>query len=230
MKHIYSLVLASSLLLFSSCADVGRNTAIGTAGGTALGAGLGAIIGSASGHAGPGIAIGAGAGALAGALIGQGLDSNQEQIDAQGEELQRQRSQIEENQRLIDELRRRGVDVRETKRGVVVNLPDILFEFGSARLTGDALGNVGDIANVLKKEARGRRISVEGHTDSVGSFSYNQDLSERRAYSVARELEHDGVPRSQVSSRGYGEGRPIATNNTDAGRARNRRVEVIVEN
>jgi OOP family OmpA-OmpF porin len=112
----------------------------------------------------------------------------------------------------------------------VVNLPDILFEFGAARLTGEAQRNVSDITEILNKEAGGRQISVEGHTDSVGSFSFNQDLSERRANSVARELEYNGVPRNKIRSRGYGESRPIASNNSDQGRARNRRVEVIVEN
>jgi len=230
IRRVLTLTTFALLLALTGCAKIGSNTLAGTAGGTALGAGLGAIIGSATGHTGPGIAIGAGMGALAGATVGQALDSNEEQLDVQTEELDRQRSQIEENRRLINQLRRRGVDVRETKRGVVVNLPDILFEFGAARLTGEARRNVSDITDILGKEARGRQISVEGHTDSVGSFSFNQDLAERRADSVARELEYNGLSRGIVRSRGYGESRPIASNNSDQGRARNRRVEVIVEN
>jgi len=110
-----------------------------------------------------------------------------------------------------------------------VNLPDVLFQFDRYQLTPEARRTVRDIGDVLK-DVKGRRIAVEGHTDTVGTFMYNKRLSENRAREVSRELEHRGIPRGQMSVSGFGEGRPIATNNTDAGRARNRRVEVIIEN
>lgn len=223
------LFVAALLLSLSSCAPAGRKTAIGAATGTALGAGLGAIVGSASGHAGPGIAIGAAAGGLAGGLTGNALDHQDQENEARREELARQQALIEENRRLIEELRHRGADVRASDRGVVINLPDILFEFDRSRLTPEARRTIGEISGVLR-DVRDRHIAVEGHTDSIGTVVYNKRLSLDRANSVARELEYNGIPRGQMSVQGYGEGSPIATNNTEEGRARNRRVEVIVEN
>ena len=75
-----------------------------------------------------------------------------------------------------------------------------------------------------------RKILVEGHTDSVGTVNYNLRLSENRARSVADQLVNSGVPRRSVSTRGFGEGDPIASNRAESGRKRNRRVEVIIEN
>lgn len=217
--------------LLAGCAQgSGLNTTTGSAlGGGAIGAGLGAIVGEATGNTGAGIAIGAATGALGGALIGNQLQNGEERVQAQQEATSRTEQQIAENQRVIDELRRRGADVRNTKRGVVVNLPDILFEFDSAHLTSDARRTVGEIGEVVGT-VQGRVVSVEGHTDSVGTFSYNERLSHDRAQSVARELDASGIPPERLRVRGLGEGAPIATNNSEAGRARNRRVEVIIEN
>jgi outer membrane protein OmpA-like peptidoglycan-associated protein len=229
MKRMLCLL---TVVLLASCSaqDYGVNNTAGSAiAGTALGAGLGAIVGSQTGHAGPGIAIGAAAGALGGALVGNSLDSQARENQALAGRVEEQRAQIEENKRLLEELRRRGADARITDRGVVVNLPDVLFEFDRAALTQDAKGTVDEIAGVIRKSPN-RRISVEGHTDRIGSDSYNQRLSERRAESVAGALERDGVSRSQLSVRGFGKSHPVATNDTAAGRARNRRVEVIIEN
>lgn len=216
-------------LVAAGCAPAGKKTAIGAGTGALVGAGLGAVIGSASGDAGRGTAIGAGSGAALGGLLGNALDEQDQELDARRSEVARQQELIEENRRLIEELRRRGADVRPSQRGVVINLPDILFEFDRADLTREAQRTIREISEVLR-EVEHRQIAVEGHTDSVGTFVYNQQLSERRAASVARELERSGVSRQRMNVAGFGEGSPIATNNTDAGRARNRRVEVIVEN
>lgn len=208
-----------------------NNTIAGTLAGAGLGAGAGAIIGNqAHHHAGAGVAIGSGLGAVGGALIGAGLDNQQHQINADRERLDRQQAQIDENRRLIEELRSRGTDVRESSRGVVINLPDILFDFDKATLTHDAQGTVREIADVLKNRGVNRRLAVEGHTDSIGTVMYNKRLSTARAESVARELSGHGIPHSRMQVVGLGEGSPIATNNTDEGRARNRRVEIIVQN
>jgi outer membrane protein OmpA-like peptidoglycan-associated protein len=226
-RALASLLLTA--LFIASCSQPIGKTTQGTVAGTALGAGLGAIIGSATGHAGAGTAIGAGVGALSGAVVGGAL----EQEDRKNAELQgridRNQSSLDENQKLIEELRRRGADVHSSKRGVVVNLPDILFEFNKSRLTSEARSTIGEISHVLR-DVKGRHIAVEGHTDSVGTVSYNKRLSDSRASSVAAELSSNGIPRSQMSVQGFGEGAPIATNSTEEGRARNRRVEVIVEN
>jgi len=134
-----------------------------------------------------------------------------------------------ENQRLIDELRGRGIDVRDTERGVVVNLPDVLFAHGKADLTQDAVATVNIIADIIKR-APTRRLAVEGHTDDIGTIDYNYRLSQARSGQVARQLEAAGVATGKISIHAFGETTPIATNQTEDGRTRNRRVEIIIEN
>jgi outer membrane protein OmpA-like peptidoglycan-associated protein len=112
---------------------------------------------------------------------------------------------------------------------VVVNLPDVLFEFGKSNLTQRARSTVREIAHVLER-APSRHILIEGHTDSVGTIEYNYHLSDDRARGVARELESNGIPHRSISTRALGETEPIASNRTEEGRRRNRRVEVIIEN
>ncbi|MEE8310675.1 MAG: OmpA family protein [Candidatus Binatia bacterium] len=135
---------------------------------------------------------------------------------------------------LIDDLRSRDIEARASARGVVVTLPDVLFEFGSDQMKGEALRRIIDIAEVVNFRARGRRIAVEGHTDSIGAALYNQGLSERRARAVADALIEANIARSLVSTRGYGSMFPIEPNTNDdgsdnpAGRARNRRVEIVI--
>ncbi len=222
-------ILLTTVLILTSCAGGVNQSAKGTLAGGALGAGLGAIVGNAAGNTGAGIAIGAAGGALGGALIGNSMDEQDQANQQLGQRVQDNQRQLDENRRLIEELKRRGADVRSSKRGVVINLPDILFEFNKDRLTPVAHRTITEIGDVLR-DVRGRRISVEGHTDSIGSVTYNKDLSLRRAQSVESDLTANGIPAAQLRTVGFGEGSPIATNNTDEGRARNRRVEVIVEN
>lgn len=136
---------------------------------------------------------------------------------------------IAENRRLIEALRSRGADVRATKRGVVINLPDILFEFDRSALTPEAKRTIGEISDVLLS-ATHRSLAIEGHTDSIGTVLYNKQLSRQRAYGVSEELAQYGIPEKQMNVRGFGEGSPRFTNNSEKGRARNRRVEIIIEN
>ena len=225
-RSILSFVVLAFAL--QGCAQGLNNTAGGALGGSALGAGLGAIVGNQAGNPGAGIAIGAAAGALGGALIGNSLDSQAEERRKAEVQVSRNQEQIEENRRILDELRARGADAYSTNRGIVVNLPDVLFEFNRAQLTSDAEVTVGEITNVLRKT--GRSISVEGHADAVGSENYNYRLSERRAETVANELTRGGIPSRAIRVHGYGESQPIASNDTERGRARNRRVEVVLEN
>lgn len=225
-----TLLVGALFLALLGCEGQGlHKREAGALGGGALGAGLGAIIGNQVGHTGAGIAIGSAIGALSGAVVGNEVDNQDAAIEEGDRQLEEQDRQLAENRRLIDELRSRGADARSTNRGVVVNLPDVLFEFGSSRMTGEARATAGEIADVLR-DVKGRHISVEGHTDSVGTVAYNQHLSQDRARSVASELAADGVPRSAMSVRGFGENDPVASNNTESGRRKNRRVEVIIEN
>jgi len=227
MKKISLLI--SFCLALTSCSAKFGNLEKGALAGATLGAGTGAIIGSQSGNAGPGVAIGAGLGALAGAVLGQRVDVAESENKELEQRVATTQSKLDENRKLIDELRKRGADVQGTDRGVVVNLPDILFQFDRAELTNNARRTISEISEVITT-VKDRHISIEGHTDSIGSVQYNKRLSQHRAQNVANELNHRGVPRKQVSVIGYGEGAPIATNNTDMGRARNRRVEIIIEN
>jgi len=236
VKNVLRNILASNIIIpilfcFSSF-GCGRTITVAETGalaGAVLGAGTGAIIGSRSGDAGRGVAIGAGLGALSGGLIGNSIDKDREKNKALEGQMTRTQELIEENRRLIDELRKRGADVQASDRGVVINLPDILFGFDRHNLSPAARRTVSEISTVLT-EVKGRSISVEGHTDSIGTVRYNKDLSQKRASRVREALVQQGVPSSQVSSIGYGEGAPIATNNTEMGRSRNRRVEIVIEN
>jgi outer membrane protein OmpA-like peptidoglycan-associated protein len=197
--------------------------------GGALGAGLGAVVGNQTGNPGAGVAIGSAFGALAGGALGHTVDGQKRENSDRQAKLDQQERELLENRRLIEELKAAGADVRTTERGVVVNLPDVLFEFGKAELTGSAKRVVADIAGALSSIS-GRRIAIEGHTDSVGSVQFNERLSKDRAYTVADALVDRGVSKRAIAVRGFGESRPVATNSTGSGREKNRRVEVIVEN
>jgi len=116
---------------------------------------------------------------------------------------------------------------------LLLNFQKIFYE---KALTSQARGVADDIAEVLTAEARNRLISVEGHTDAVGSDTYNQELSKRRVENVAQALEHAGVSSQRITAQGYGERYPVAPNTYPdgrdnlAGRAQNRRVEVAIQN
>lgn len=224
------LIILIAVVTLSGCQDAQfRSREAGALGGAALGAGLGAIVGNQVGSPGAGIAIGSAFGALAGGVLGNESDKRNDQLSERDRMIQQQQRQLDENRRLIEELRRRGADAHSSERGVVVNLPDILFEFNKARLTPEAVRTAHEITEVLRS-AQDRLISVEGHTDSMGTVAYNQHLSEQRARSVASELVASGVSRQRISTRGFGESAPIASNSTEDGRQRNRRVEVIIQN
>ncbi len=226
MKKYLLAFLSLAILACESRPITGREK--GALAGGALGAGLGAIVGNQVGNSGEGIAIGGAMGALSGAMLGNSFDTVDNELKDREERLRRQQQELDENRRLIDELRSRGADVRQTDRGVVISLPDVLFKFDSAELTSGARRTAYDIANAIRGTHQ-RMISVEGHTDSVGTDSYNQRLSFERARSVGNELIRDGVPSSQVKTRGFGESRPIESNDTSYGRSKNRRVEVVLE-
>ena len=228
-KALQVLFVCFAVFATTGCAKSLSKAGQGALAGAALGAGSGAIIGNQSGNAGAGTAIGAGIGAVAGALMGNSMDKTDLQNEALGEKIRQNDTLLKENRELIEELKNRGADVRGTDRGVVINLPDILFRFDSDMLTPEANRTLAEIGEVLEG-VKGRPIAVEGHTDNIGTVAYNKDLSLRRARSVSRSLARKGVPKQQMTVRGFGEGAPISTNNTDSGRARNRRVEIIVEN
>lgn len=120
-----------------------------------------------------------------------------------------------------------NLETQETERGLVLTLNEILFEFDSAKLKPGAERTMAKIADFLNEYPK-RNIMVEGFTDSVGSDSYNEDLSQDRAAAVKMALVSRGVKTSRVDTHGYGEEYPVASNDTDAGRQQNRRVEIVV--
>ncbi len=123
----------------------------------------------------------------------------------------------------------RDLSARETARGTVVTFGDVLFETGKAEMRPTATRDLDRLAAFLREFPQ-RRIQIEGHTDSIGSDSFNQTLSERRANTVREALIARGVATDRVIARGYGKGSPVASNDTESGRALNRRVEVVVSN
>ncbi len=116
---------------------------------------------------------------------------------------------------------------RETTRGLVVNLSDVLFDTASANLKPGAREKLARLSGIIVSHP-GLHIAIEGHTDSVGAEDYNQKLSERRAESVRAYLVQEGIRSIDVGAAGLGEGTPVATNGTAAGRQQNRRVELVV--
>lgn len=130
--------------------------------------------------------------------------------------------QIETLQQQLQDLQ-----TRQTERGLVVTLGDILFQVDRAELQPGGIQQISRLADYLR-ENPDRSILIEGHTDSTGQDSYNLRLSEDRAYAVEDFLISQGVDPRRIASRGYGEQFPIAPNDTAAGRQENRRVEIIV--
>jgi outer membrane protein OmpA-like peptidoglycan-associated protein len=136
---------------------------------------------------------------------------------------------------LAKELEEHGLLSRKDERGLVLFLPDVLFEFDRAELTENARTKIHAVAEIVVRLAPERTLSVEGHTDSVGTDEYNLELSLRRAQSVQAELATGGVLQDKVRSVGHGERYPVAPNQSPEGRddpqgrAQNRRVEVVIE-
>lgn len=117
----------------------------------------------------------------------------------------------------------------KTERGYVVTIGDILFDTDKASLKPEGMNTVRKLAEVMTQNPD-RTVLVEGFTDSTGSASHNQDLSQRRANSVAMALTGMGVPRERVATRAYGEAFPVAPNDNAGDRQRNRRVEIVLSN
>jgi outer membrane protein OmpA-like peptidoglycan-associated protein len=119
------------------------------------------------------------------------------------------------------------LQTRDSARGLIVNMSDVLFDTGSATLKPGAREKLAKISGILLAHP-GLTLQIEGHTDSVGSDEFNMELSGRRADGVRDYLAQEGVPASGMTARGFGKTQPVATNDTAEGRQRNRRVELVV--
>jgi len=154
-----------------------------------------------------------------------------QQAEAQRHEADRMRQQAEsEKTELRERLRQQLsliLETRESARGLIVNISDVLFDFNKYTLKPGAREKMAKVSGILLAYP-GLKIQVEGHTDSVGSDEYNLKLSDQRAYAVRDYLVTQGVPSATVTSIGLGKSNPVASNETAAGRQQNRRVELVV--
>ena len=119
------------------------------------------------------------------------------------------------------------LEALKTERGMVITLGDVLFEFNRAEVKPTARARMSQLADFMKQYPD-RRVSIEGHTDSVGSVAANSELSQRRAEAVKSQLMGMGISGDRISTVGYGKNFPVASNDTDTNRAINRRVEVVI--
>ena len=121
------------------------------------------------------------------------------------------------------------LNAQMTSRGLVLTLGDVLFETGRASLMAGAKRSMHKLVDFLAENGE-RKVLIEGHTDNVGSSTYNIDLSLRRAESVANLLKERGIDASRIVTKGYGEQYPITGNNSAIGKQKNRRVEIVILN
>jgi outer membrane protein OmpA-like peptidoglycan-associated protein len=119
------------------------------------------------------------------------------------------------------------LQTRDTARGLIVNLSDVLFDTAKFSLRPEAREKLAKVAGIVSGHP-GLRLAVEGHTDNVGGDTYNQQLSEERGSAVRDYLTQQGMQQGSVTTRGFGKTQPIATNDTAAGRQQNRRVELVI--
>ncbi len=207
-------ILGLCLVGTSGCAenDPYRNTKLGTGIGAASGAGLGAIFGSK--NRGRSAAIGATVGALAGAGVGYYMDQQQHDIERD----------------LEQELQSQAIELRRLEDNTLqLNLrSEASFDVNSAQIKPGFGDSLTKIASILGKYDR-TVVHILGHTDNTGSDAYNQQLSERRAKTVANYLGQHGISQERLRAQGLGEHQPQATNTTEIGRRNNRRVELYLK-
>ena len=119
------------------------------------------------------------------------------------------------------------LETRESARGLIVNINDVLFDFNKYTLKPGAREKLAKVAGILLAYP-GLKVQLEGHTDSVGTDEYNLKLSDQRAGAVREYLLSQGVPMTNLTAVGFGKASPVASNDTAAGRQQNRRVEMVV--
>jgi outer membrane protein OmpA-like peptidoglycan-associated protein len=202
------IALSSAFALATAsmgCASMSRQEKGAIIGGT-TGAVIGGVIGKHQGSTAKGAIIGAVIGGVAGGIIGH-------QMDQQAKEIQQNIP---------------GAKVERVGEGIQVTFESgLLFDFDSDVVRSDARTNLRSLAASFHKYP-GTDLLIVGHTDNVGRDEYNQNLSERRSRAAANFLISEGVATSRIITRGLGETEPVATNDTDAGRQQNRRVEVAI--
>lgn len=211
MKRFVLLCLAG-MFVFSGCVPQTKTQA-GGAYGAAGGAAAGAILGQVIGHDTKSTLIGAAIGAAVGGAAGAGVGN---MMDKQEQEMRQTLAASD-----AAAVQREGNLLSVTLKG------DVSFDTNSSVVRPGLYGELDRIASVLVQYPQ-TVIRVEGHTDSVGSEAYNMDLSRRRAEAVRNLLVQRGVAGSRLEVVAFGESLPVATNDTEAGRQKNRRVELKI--
>jgi outer membrane protein OmpA-like peptidoglycan-associated protein len=205
MQRALALVVAAGTLVMSGCASL-NNKERGAVIGAGAGAAVGGVIGNNTGSTARGAIIGAVVGGAAGAIIGHQMDQQAKEIDQSIP----------------------GAKVERVGEGIQVTFESgLLFDFDSDVVKPTAASNLQELARSLNKFGDSN-ILIVGHTDSQGDDAYNMGLSQRRANSASAYLQSQGVPASRISTAGRGESEPVASNDTEAGKAQNRRVEVAI--
>lgn len=211
MKKMMMLICV--LLLLTACAEPMNKTQKGALIGSAGGAAAGALIGQAAGKDTKATLLGAGIGALVGGGSGAGI----------GYYMDKQEAKTREALKSVE-----GVNVVRDGNNLNVSFrSDNQFKVGSAVLQSGAQSDLNRFADVVKEFDK-TNVTVIGHTDSVGTESANQQLSEARAAAVRNLLVARGVAAGRVTTLGLGEGSPVADNDTEYGRQLNRRVEILL--
>jgi outer membrane protein OmpA-like peptidoglycan-associated protein len=212
MKRTLVICIAVALAA-AGCAQPMTKTQKGAAIGTGVGAAAGAGLGQAIGGDTKGTLIGAGIGAVVGGLAGGGIGRY---MDNQEATMRQQLAGVE------------GANIQRNADMLAITFKsDVLFATNSEALKAGSYDEISRVAQVLNQYPE-TTIMIAGHTDSTGSDTYNQQLSERRAMSVKNALTGQGVNPARMSAVGYGESKPIADNNNESGRQINRRVEITI--
>jgi outer membrane protein OmpA-like peptidoglycan-associated protein len=199
------LFLTLAGILATGCKTMSRSQK-GAAVGVAGGAAIGAVIGKKMGNTAAGAVLGAAIGGAAGSIIGKRMDK-----------------QAEEMEKVLGDA-----EIRREGEGIVINFKEkVLFGYDQSVLGSNAQASLDKLANILKKYPD-TDIQIIGHTDSKGTARYNQKLSERRASAVSSYLRTNNITSNRISITGMGEKDPVSTNDSDEGRALNRRVEFVI--
>lgn len=202
---VLGIALATSAMLITGCSSL-TNTQKGAGIGAGAGAGIGALIGNKAGNTAVGAVIGGALGGVAGGFIGKKMD--------------KQAAEIENSVP--------GAEVIKAGEGIIVKFDSgILFGFDKSDLMPQAKTNIQKLVTSLNENSD-TDILVVGHTDNVGRSEYNLGLSDRRAASVRSYAIAQGLDASRIRTEGKGASEPIASNETEEGRAQNRRVEIVI--
>lgn len=200
-----TIAFATSAMLLSSCSSLSK-TQKGAGIGAVAGGTIGAIIGKKAGNTAVGAILGAAVGGTAGAIIGRRMDKQAAEIE-----------QTVPNAEVIRE-----------GEGIIVKFDSgILFDVDRAELKAAAKSNIQNLASSMKNNPE-TNIMIIGHTDATGSDAHNYTLSDKRAAAVRAYATAQGISSSRLTTQGRGETEPIADNSTEASRAQNRRVEVVI--